>query len=107
MLYLPIVVSIFSLIFAYFLIQEIKKAPSGSGKQVEISFAIREGAIAFLKRQYLTIGFIAIFLFLILGIGLGFKTAFGFLIGAVFSGLAGFIGMMISTRANLKEAAAL
>jgi len=102
MLILPIVISIFSLVFAYFLIREIKKAPSGSGKQCEISFAIKEGANAFLRRQYLTSGVIAIFLFLILFFSLGLKTAFGFLIGAVFSGLAGFIGMIVSTTANLK-----
>jgi K(+)-stimulated pyrophosphate-energized sodium pump len=102
MLYLPVIISIFSLLFAYFLVGEVKKAPSGSGKQVEISFAIKEGATAFLRRQYMTIGVIAVFLFLILFFSLGLTTAFGFLIGAVFSGLAGFVGMMISTSANLK-----
>jgi len=106
MLYLPIIVSIFSLVFAYFLIREIKKADSGSGKQIEISFAIREGATAFLKRQYQTIGVVAIFLSLILWLILGCLAALGFLIGAISSGLAGFIGMMISTQANLKVAEA-
>ncbi|GAH22258.1 unnamed protein product, partial [marine sediment metagenome] len=50
MLFLPIIVSIFSLVFALFLIREVRKAPSGSGKMIEISFAIREGAMVFLKR---------------------------------------------------------
>jgi K(+)-stimulated pyrophosphate-energized sodium pump len=106
MLYLPIIVSIFSLVFAYFLIKEIRKASSGSGKQIEISQAIREGAVAFLKRQYFTIAILAIFLFFLLWLALGWKVAFGFLAGALASGLAGLIGMLISTQANLKVAEA-
>ncbi len=106
MLFLPIIVSIFSLVFAYFLIQEVKKAPSGSGKQIEIQQAIREGAIAFLKREYITIGIVAIFLFFLLWLTLGLKVALGFLIGAIASGLAGLIGMIVSTQANLKVAEA-
>ena len=106
MLYLPIIVSIFSLVFAYFLICEVRKAPSGSGKMIEVSFAIREGAIAFLKRQYKTISLVAIPLFLILLIIFNFETAFGFLLGAVASALAGFLGMMVSTQANIKVAEA-
>jgi len=106
MLYLPIIVSIFSLVFAYFLIKEVRKASSGSGKQIEIAKAIREGAIVFLKRQYRTVGIVAIFLFFALWITLGFKTGLGFLIGAAFSALAGLIGMMVSTQANVKVAEA-
>ncbi len=105
-LFLPIIASAFSLVFAFFLIREVRKAPSGSGKMVEISLAIREGAIAFLKREYKTVGIVAIFLFFILSIFLGFKTGLGFLIGAVASALAGFIGMMVSTQANSKVAEA-
>jgi K(+)-stimulated pyrophosphate-energized sodium pump len=105
-LFLPIVVSIFSLVFAIFLIREVKKAPSGSGKMIEISLAIREGAMAFLKRQYKTVGFVSIFLFFVLWGFLGFKTGLGFLIGAIASALAGFIGMMVSTQANSKVAEA-
>jgi len=101
-LFFPIIASLFSLVFAYFLIREVRKAPSGSGKQIEISLAIREGAIAFLKRQYKTVGLVAAFLFFILWIAFDFKTGFGFLIGALFSALAGFVGMMVSTQANLK-----
>ena len=106
MLYLPIIVSIFSLVFAYFLIREVRKAPSGSGKQIEISLAIREGAIAFLKRQYKTAGLVALLLFFIIWITLGGMSGLGFLIGASFSALAGFIGMMVSTQANVKVAEA-
>ena len=106
MLYLPIIVSIFSLVFAYFLIREVKKASLGSGRQIEIAQAIREGATAFLKRQYLTIGLVAIFLFFLLWLALGLKVALGFLIGALASSLAGLIGMKVSTQANLKVAEA-
>jgi len=104
MLLIPIVVSIFSLVFAYFLIQEVKKAPSGSGKMVEISQAIRQGAISYLKRQNKTVAIVAVFLFFILLIAFNFKTALGFLIGALASGLSGFVGMMVSTQANVKVA---
>ena len=106
MLYLPIIVSIFSLVFAYFLIREIRNAPPGSGKMIEISQYIREGAIAFLKRQYKTVGIVAIFLFLVLGFAINFTTGLGFLIGAIASASAGIIGMLVSTRANIKVAEA-
>ncbi len=105
-LFLPIIISIFSLVFAFFLIREVRKAPSGSGKIIEISSAIREGAVAFLKRQYKTIGIVAIFLFFLLWKFLSFKAGLGFLIGATASALAGFIGIMVSTQANSKVAEA-
>ena len=106
MLFIPIAVSIFSLTFAYFLIREVDKAPTGSGKMVEISLAIKEGALAFLKRQYKTVGLVAVIIFLILLFTLGATTALGFLVGAVASGLAGFIGMLVSTKANVRVAEA-
>ncbi len=106
MLYIPIIVSIFSLVFAFFLIQKIRKSPSGEGKQIEIQKAIREGAVAFLKRQYQTISLIAVIIFFILWLALNFNTGLGFLIGATASGISGFIGMMISTQANVKVAEA-
>lgn len=103
---LPIVVSIFSLAFAAFLIGVIKKAPSGSGRQVGVAKAIREGAIAFLKRQYKTCGIVGVLLFFLLWLALGPGVAFGFLVGALASALAGLIGMMVSTQTNLKVAEA-
>ena len=103
---IPIVVSLFSLIFAYFLIKEVNKAPQGQGKMVELSLAIREGALTFLKRQYKTVAFAAIVIFFVLLIILGVKAAFGFLIGALASAISGFIGMMVSTKANVRVAEA-
>src|SRR3989338_5505727 len=106
MFYLPILASLFAIVFSIFLIRQIGKASSGSGKAVAISNYIKEGAMAYLKRQYRTVGFVALFLFVLLWILLGFKTGLGFLIGASFSALAGFIGMLVSTRTNLKVAEA-
>jgi len=71
---------------------------------IEIALAIKEGAVAFLKRQYRTIGIVAIILFFILFATLGIKSALGFLIGALASALSGFIGMMVSTKANVRVA---
>lgn len=104
MLYIPIIVSILTIVFVLFLIQQIKKKESGDEKMTEIAKAIREGAISYLKRQSKTIGIVSFFLFLILWLAFDITTALAFLIGAVLSGLSGFIGMMISTTANLKVA---
>ena len=104
MIFIPIIASIVSLIFAYFLIQEVNKSSAGTGKMIEIAQAIKEGAVAFLKRQYRTIGIVAVILFFILFATLGIKSALGFLIGALASALSGFIGMMVSTKANVRVA---
>ena len=102
MLFLPIFISLFTILFALFLARAVQKAPSGSGKQIEISLAIREGALAYLKRQYFIVSLVAIFLFFIIWIAMNLTAALGFFIGASFSALAGFIGMMVSTQANVK-----
>ncbi len=88
MLYLPIIVSLFAIAFAYFLIRKIEKAPSGSAKMIENSAYIREGAVAYLKRQFKAVGLVAAVLFLILWIGWGVKVGMGFLMGAAASAAA-------------------
>lgn len=100
-----IAVPILTVAYVYFfIIQKIQNAPAGSGKMTEISDAIKEGAMSYLKRQYKTVSVVAIILFFILWFGMNLYTALAFLVGAVLSAASGFIGMIISTKANVRVA---
>jgi len=106
LIYYPIIVSLFAIAFVWYLVMQIKKAPVAGDKAVAITAAVQEGAMSYLKRQYKTIGIVGIILFilLLLAPGMGWKIAIGFLIGAVLSGVSGFIGMIVSTQANTRVA---
>src|SRR5918998_5122906 len=95
-----------ALLYGAFSIKWVLAQPSGNERMREIAAAIQQGAQAYLNRQYTTISVVGILLFIVLGIALDWATAFGFLIGAAFSGLAGYTGMWISVRSNVRTAEA-
>lgn len=94
--------SVIALIYGAFLITSIMKKPTGDDKMKEIALAIQQGARAYLNRQYKTIGVIAVILFFVLWYFLGITIAIGFIVGAVLSALAGYIGMNVSVRSNIR-----
>ncbi|WP_326908831.1 sodium-translocating pyrophosphatase [Sedimentibacter sp. MB31-C6] len=98
------IVGVLALLYAYYKAVSINKVNAGTKRMEEISSFIHEGAMAFLTREYKSVAIFAIVLFFILGFGINWQTAVSFAVGAIFSTLAGYFGMTVATKANVRTA---
>jgi len=105
-LWLIVLCGVLAIVYAIWATYSVLQADPGSEKMQQIAAAVREGAQAYLRRQYATIAGVGVVIFLIVGFFLGWLVAVGFAIGAILSGATGFIGMNVSVRANVRTAQA-
>ncbi len=105
-LWLIVLAGALSIVYGIVTTRSLMAADAGTARMQEISAAVREGATAYLNRQYATIGVVGVVIFVLAWWLLGHWSAIGFAIGAILSGAAGFIGMNVSVRANVRVAQA-
>jgi K(+)-stimulated pyrophosphate-energized sodium pump len=105
-LWFAVICAAVAILYGAFSIRWILGLPTGNDRMRQIAQAIQEGASAYLNRQYTTIGMVGVTLFVVIGLALSWKTAFGFAIGAILSGATGYIGMNVSVRSNVRTAQA-
>ncbi len=103
-IYVAPVLGVIALVFAFILSGKVSKEEVGTDRMKEISTAISEGAHAFLTAEYKILAIFIIVLFILIGLGIGFGSAIAFVVGTLFSILAGYFGMSVATKANVRTA---
>ena len=105
-LYIIVLVGLLAVVYSYFLSKQITSSSPGNKKMQEIAEAIQIGAKAYLNRQYKTIAIVGVIVLIIISYFFSLLVGLGYFIGALLSGLAGYVGMLISVEANVRTAEA-
>lgn len=103
---IAIVAGVAAILYGLFLVQWVLRQPRGESRMIDIAQAIQEGAEAYMRRQYTLVAIVAVVITLLLGLLINWSTAIGFVVGATASAAAGFIGMSVAVRSNVRTAEA-